>query len=56
MGDVIHALPLAADIARAKPGATIGWLVEEGFAAIPAMSRHVSTVHKVALRRWRQAP
>jgi heptosyltransferase-1 len=56
MGDVIHALPLAADIARAKPGARIGWLVEEGFAAIPAMSRHVSTVHKVALRRWRHAP
>ncbi|HET9024067.1 MAG TPA: lipopolysaccharide heptosyltransferase I, partial [Burkholderiaceae bacterium] len=29
---------------------------EEGFAAIPAMSRHVSTVHRVALRRWRHAP
>lgn len=56
MGDVIHALPLAADIARARPGAVIDWLVEEGFAAIPAMSHHVSTVHNVALRRWRQAP
>lgn len=56
MGDVIHALPLAADIARARPEATIDWLVEEGFAAIPAMSRHVSTVHRVALRRWRRAP
>jgi heptosyltransferase-1 len=31
-------------------------VVEEGFAAIPAMSRHVRTVHRVALRRWRQAP
>jgi heptosyltransferase-1 len=56
MGDVIHALPLAADIARAKPGAVIDWVVEEGFAAIPAMSRHVSAVHQVALRRWRRAP
>ena len=56
MGDVIHALPLAADIARAFPQATLDWLVEEGFAAIPAMSRHVSTVHRVALRRWRHAP
>ena len=56
MGDVIHALPLAADIARAKPGAQIDWLVEESFAAIPAMGRHVTTVHQVALRRWRHAP
>ena len=56
MGDVIHALPLAADIARARPGAVIDWLVEEGFAAIPAMSHHVAAVHQVALRRWRRAP
>jgi heptosyltransferase-1 len=47
---------LAADIAQAKPGARIDWLVEESFAAIPAMSRHVTTVHQVALRRWRHAP
>ena len=56
MGDVVHALPLAADIARAQPGATIDWVVEESFAAIPRMSRHVSTVHSVALRRWRKTP
>src|SRR5512137_2197323 len=56
MGDVIHALPLAADIARARPAARIDWLVEESFAAIPAMSRHVTSVHQVALRRWRHAP
>jgi heptosyltransferase-1 len=56
MGDVIHALPLAADLAQAFPQATIDWLVEEAFAAIPAMSRHVTAVHRVALRRWRHAP
>jgi heptosyltransferase-1 len=56
MGDVIHALPLAADIARARPGAQIDWLVEESFAALPAMSRHVTKVQRVALRRWRHAP
>jgi len=55
MGDVVHALPLAADIARARPGAVIDWVVEESFAALPAMSRHVATVHRVALRRWRHA-
>jgi heptosyltransferase I len=56
MGDVIHALPLAADVVRAGSGTTVDWLVEDGFAAIPAMSRNVSTVHPVALRRWRHAP
>jgi len=56
MGDVVHALPLAADIAAHVPGAQIDWLAEEGFAAIPAMSRHVQKVHRVALRRWRRAP
>jgi heptosyltransferase-1 len=53
MGDVVHALPLAADIARARPQAIIDWLVEESLAALPAMSRHVRTVHRIALRRWR---
>jgi heptosyltransferase-1 len=56
MGDVVHALPLATDIARERPAATIDWVVEEGFAAIPALSRHVTTVHPIALRRWRQSP
>lgn len=56
MGDVVHALPLAADLAAQVPGAQIDWLVEEGFAAIPAMSRYVSRVHTVALRRWRRTP
>jgi lipopolysaccharide heptosyltransferase I len=56
MGDVVHALPLAADIAAEQPGAQIDWLVEEAFAAIPAMSRHISQVHRVALRRWRTRP
>ncbi len=56
MGDVVHALPLAADIARALPDAQIDWLSEESFAAIPSMSRHVANVHRVALRRWRRRP
>ena len=56
MGDVVHALPLAVDIADALPGAQIDWLCEEAFAAIPAMNRHVGVVHRVALRRWRKRP
>jgi heptosyltransferase-1 len=56
MGDVVHALPLAADIRRARPDATVDWLVEEGFAPIPSMSVHVAQVRTVALRRWRWRP
>ena len=56
MGDVVHALPLAVDIAEAVPSAQIDWLCEEAFAAIPAMSRYIGAVHKVALRRWRKRP
>ena len=56
MGDVVHALPLAVDIAEAVPAAQIDWLCEEAFAAIPAMSRYIGAVHKVALRRWRKRP
>jgi heptosyltransferase-1 len=56
MGDVVHALPLAADLAAARPAARIDWVVEEAFSDIPAMSRHVHRVHRVALRRWRRRP
>ena len=56
MGDVVHALPLASDLARRYPGATIDWLVEESFAAIPRMQAAVDRVIAVAVRRWRRAP
>jgi heptosyltransferase-1 len=35
MGDVVHALPLAADLSMRLPEAEVDWLVEESFAAIP---------------------
>jgi len=56
MGDVVHAAPLAGDLARRFPSASIDWLVEEGFAAIPRMHRSVERVITVAVRRWRRAP
>src|SRR5512143_3890684 len=55
MGDVIHALPVVSDIMRARPGATIDWVVEEGFSALPRLHPGVRTVLPVALRRWRRA-
>jgi heptosyltransferase-1 len=55
MGDVIHALPVVSDIVRARPGAAIDWVVEEGFSALPRLHPGVRTVLPVALRRWRRS-
>jgi len=56
MGDVVHALPLASDIRRRHPQATIDWLIEESFAAIPRLHAAIDRVITVALRRWRRSP
>jgi heptosyltransferase-1 len=55
MGDVVHALPVVSDIARAFPGAAIDWVVEESFAAIPRLHPAVTSVIPIALRRWRRS-
>jgi heptosyltransferase-1 len=55
LGDVVHNLPAASDIAAVFPDARIDWVVEELFAPIPRMHRHVERVIPVALRRWRTA-
>lgn len=54
MGDVIHALPAVADLARAQPDLSIDWVVEKSFSDIPRLSRYVSEVHEVAVRQWRK--
>lgn len=56
LGDVIHNLPVAADIAQELAGAEIDWCVEESFADIPRLSPAVRRVIPVAVRRWRKAP
>jgi len=56
MGDVVHNLPVIADIRRARPEAIIDWVVEESYAALVRMTRGVTRVLPVASRRWRQAP
>ncbi len=55
LGDVIHNLPVAADIARALPGAEIDWCVEESFADIPRLSPVIQGIIPVAVRRWRKS-
>jgi heptosyltransferase-1 len=54
LGDVIHTLPALTDAARAIPGIQFDWVVEEGFAEIPAWHPAVAQVIPVALRRWRK--
>lgn len=55
LGDVVHNLPVVADIAAARPDVGIDWVVEEAFAAIPRLHPQVSQVLPVAVRRWRRA-
>ena len=54
LGDIVHNLPVVTDIATAMPDATIDWVVEEDFAAIPRLHPGVSRVLPVAVRRWRR--
>ncbi len=51
LGDVVNALPAAAAIRAAFPGAFIGWLVETGSAALPAMHPGVDRVFVLDRKR-----
>jgi heptosyltransferase-1 len=53
LGDVIHNLPILADIRSHYPDMQIDWVVEESFADIPALHPAVDHVIPIALRRWR---
>ncbi len=55
LGDVVHNLPVVADIRRHFPDMVIDWVVEEGFADIPRLHPAVAEVIPVALRRWRRS-
>jgi heptosyltransferase I len=54
MGDVVHALPVVADIHKHVLDAQIDWLVESPFAAIPQLHPGVTRVLPMAWRKWRQ--
>lgn len=55
LGDVLHNLPVISDIRQHVQGAGIDWIVEESFAALPALHPGVSCIIPVAIRRWRTA-
>lgn len=54
MGDIIHTLPALTDAQQAIPGIRFDWVVEEGFADIPAWHPVVEQIIPVAIRRWRK--
>jgi heptosyltransferase-1 len=55
LGDVLHNLPMVADILRHHPDALIDWVVEEGYASLVRLNPHVRTIIPFALRRWRKS-
>ena len=54
MGDVIHNLPIIADIHAEFPDAQIDWVIEENFADMLKLNPHISNIIPVAIRRWRK--
>jgi heptosyltransferase-1 len=56
LGDVVHTLPALTDAQHALPNIQFDWVVEEGFAEIPAWHPAIAQVIPVAIRRWRKHP
>src|SRR6202012_4666705 len=54
LGDVVHNMPVIADIRRCHPDAQIDWLVEESFAGLVELVPGVRRAIPVSLRRWRK--
>ncbi len=55
LGDVVHNMPMVADILRHYPHANIDWVVEEAYADLVRLNRGVRNVIPFALRRWRKS-
>ncbi|MEP6657177.1 MAG: lipopolysaccharide heptosyltransferase I [Betaproteobacteria bacterium] len=53
LGDVVHALPIVADIARHAPHFEVEWVAEEAFAPLVQLHPGIRRVIPVGLRRWR---
>jgi heptosyltransferase-1 len=54
LGDVLHNLPIVADIQRHHPGAQVDWVVEEGYVSLVRLNPMVHKVIPFALRRWKK--
>ena len=52
LGDVVHTLPVVADIRGAHPRARIDWVVEPAFAPLVERVAGIANVIECPLRRW----
>ena len=50
LGDVLHNLPMVADLLREHPGATIDWVVEEGYVSLVRLNPNVRKIIPWSLR------
>ncbi|MES2742404.1 MAG: lipopolysaccharide heptosyltransferase I [Pseudomonadota bacterium] len=55
LGDVLHNLPIVADILAHHPDAVIDWVVEEGYVSLVRLNGRIRTIIPFALRRWRKS-
>ncbi|RJG05124.1 lipopolysaccharide heptosyltransferase I [Noviherbaspirillum cavernae] len=55
LGDVVHNMPMVADILRHHPDANIDWVVEEAYVSLVRLNRGVRNIIPFALRRWRKS-
>ena len=55
LGDVLHNLPMVADIVRRHPDANIDWVVEEGYVSLVRLHPRIRKIIPWALRRWRKS-
>ena len=55
LGDVVHNMPMLADLRRHVPDAQIDWVVEESYASLVRLNGTVRNVIPFALRRWRKS-
>lgn len=55
LGDVVHNMPMVADILRRYPDAVIDWVVEEAYVNLVRLNTGVRHVIPFALRRWRKS-
>ena len=52
LGDVVHTLPVVADIRAARPDANVDWVVEPAFAPLLRRVDGIDEVIECDLRRW----
>jgi heptosyltransferase I len=55
LGDVVHNMPMVADILHHYPNASIDWVVEEAYTSLVRLNAGVRNVIPFALRRWRKS-